>query len=230
MHFQNQFDLDCPIRIVFAQPFPVFDAHLRRFSAQFWPSRLQRPRTSILRAEPVQTSVAEDDRHRSSLQPRAGGFSVITCFSIEWTDRVGKEQHLVWQDVRACSPTLRQQLIVKMKIFLLTNLALGLLLGSCRGECPSRQPPSATGHAQADDAGFYLTVSGNPETYDPGELYTISLKVGRHGQGTSFVHLFRARLALRRNNCDKCTDRHSDNNPAWTLIWPFFQGHTLVLA
>ena len=43
--------------------------------------------------------------------------------------------------------------------------------------CPVREPVSASGTPQQDDAGFYLTVSGNPESYKPGELYTISLKV-----------------------------------------------------
>ena len=46
------------------------------------------------------------------------------------------------------------------------------------GHCPVRELPSTLGHRpMSTDGGFYLTVSGNPEHYEPGALYTVSLRV-----------------------------------------------------
>ena len=48
------------------------------------------------------------------------------------------------------------------------------------GHCPVRELPSTLGHApMSTDGGFYLTVSGNPEHYEPGSLYTVSLRVSQ---------------------------------------------------
>ena len=48
------------------------------------------------------------------------------------------------------------------------------------GHCPVRELPSTLGGGMppmSTDGGFYLTVSGNPEHYEPGALYTVSLRV-----------------------------------------------------
>ena len=52
--------------------------------------------------------------------------------------------------------------------------------GATASSCPVRTPAGAEASgvpAQAGDAGFYITISGNPEFYEGGSLYTVSLKV-----------------------------------------------------
>ncbi len=61
--------------------------------------------------------------------------------------------------------------LLSLALFLLTSPALALL-------CADRDPSGVSDVApQENDAGFYLEVNGNPATYQPGELYTVSLKV-----------------------------------------------------
>jgi len=45
-------------------------------------------------------------------------------------------------------------------------------------KCLVREPPDALSPPQTNDAGFFITISGNPEYYEAGQLYTITLKVG----------------------------------------------------
>jgi len=45
-------------------------------------------------------------------------------------------------------------------------------------KCLVREPPDALSPPQNNDAGFYLTISGNPDYYEAGQLYTVTLKVG----------------------------------------------------
>ena len=63
-------------------------------------------------------------------------------------------------------------------------LVMTATMGAVDGHCPVRQLPStlAAGHTPpplSTDGGFYLTLSGNPEHYEPGALYTVSLRVRR---------------------------------------------------
>ena len=47
-------------------------------------------------------------------------------------------------------------------------------------ECMRRNPSGVEEQRvepRNDDSGFHLFVSGNPQSYQPGELYTVSLKV-----------------------------------------------------
>ena len=57
-------------------------------------------------------------------------------------------------------------------------VTLVVMAGWADGHCPVRELPSTLGHRpMSTDGGFYLTVSGNPEHYEPGALYTVSLRV-----------------------------------------------------
>lgn len=55
-------------------------------------------------------------------------------------------------------------------------------LAMVQGKCLMREPPDIMTPPAKDDAGFYLTVSGNPEHYEPGNLYTVSLRVSKPQQ------------------------------------------------
>jgi hypothetical protein len=58
------------------------------------------------------------------------------------------------------------------------------------GHCDLRELPSTSGHQpMSADGGFYLTISGNPEHYEPGSLYTVSLRVSDGGQLLGCKHL-----------------------------------------
>ena len=48
---------------------------------------------------------------------------------------------------------------------------------SVAGKCLVREPPDTFTPPQDTDAGFYISVNGNPEFYDPGQLYTVTLRV-----------------------------------------------------
>ena len=45
------------------------------------------------------------------------------------------------------------------------------------GKCLVREPPDTFAPPQETDAGFYLSVNGNPEFYEAGQLYTVTLRV-----------------------------------------------------
>lgn len=45
--------------------------------------------------------------------------------------------------------------------------------------CEVREPTDLNSPPQENDAGFYLTISGNPDHYEPGDLYTVSLRVSQ---------------------------------------------------
>lgn len=52
-----------------------------------------------------------------------------------------------------------------------------VLISPVYSKCVVREPPDALSPPQSDDAGFYLTISGNPEYYEAGQLYTVTLRV-----------------------------------------------------
>ena len=56
-------------------------------------------------------------------------------------------------------------------------LVIGWLATPTLSTCEVREPPNLTEPPQEGDAGFYLTISGNPDHYEPGDLYTVSLRV-----------------------------------------------------
>ena len=47
-------------------------------------------------------------------------------------------------------------------------------------KCLLREPPDIVTPPHQTDAGFYLEISGKPKYYDPGHLYTVSLRVSQH--------------------------------------------------
>ena len=44
-------------------------------------------------------------------------------------------------------------------------------------KCLLREPPDIVVPPKQNDAGFYLEISGKPKFYEPGHLYTVSLRV-----------------------------------------------------
>ena len=84
------------------------------------------------------------------------------------------------------SEVFPKSMLLVMERALVSVLVMATAMGAVDGHCPVRQLPStlaATGHAitppLSTDGGFYLTLSGNPEHYEPGALYTVSLRVRR---------------------------------------------------
>ena len=83
------------------------------------------------------------------------------------------------------SDVFPKSVLIVMKRAFVSMLVMAAAMGAVDGHCPVRQLPStlaATGHTPpplSTDGGFYLTLSGNPEHYEPGALYTVSLRV-RH--------------------------------------------------
>ena len=73
---------------------------------------------------------------------------------------------------------------MKNKLILLLMHILALLEDNNKNraegfECRERNPSGIQDGIEPrdEDSGFHLLVSGNPKSYQPGELYTISLKV-----------------------------------------------------
>lgn len=62
---------------------------------------------------------------------------------------------------------------------------LAFLLPFACGKCLLREPPDVLSPPQQTDAGFYLTISGSPEFYEAGNLYTVSLQ----GDKTQFLQM-----------------------------------------
>ena len=51
---------------------------------------------------------------------------------------------------------------------------------AAEAKCLVREPPDTLAPPQSTDAGFYLTVNGNPEYYEAGQLYTVTLRVRKN--------------------------------------------------
>ena len=85
------------------------------------------------------------------------------------------------------SEVFPKSVLLVMERALVSVLVMAAAMGSVDGHCPVRQLSSTlaagAGHAMppplSTDGGFYLTLSGNPEHYEPGALYTVSLRVRR---------------------------------------------------
>ncbi len=69
--------------------------------------------------------------------------------------------------------------MLETKTRVLTSLLVLLLLKGedAEAKCFVREPPDTLAPPQSTDAGFYLTVNGNPEYYEAGQLYTVTLRV-----------------------------------------------------
>ena len=67
--------------------------------------------------------------------------------------------------------------IGKMEPRLILSALLIIAAPRCNGKCLVREPPDLTSAPVIDDAGFGLSISGSPKYYEPGNLYTVSLKV-----------------------------------------------------
>ena len=70
----------------------------------------------------------------------------------------------------------------KMSAFCGVFFVIVLLTLSWNGEqieakCLLREPPDIVVPPKQNDAGFYLEISGKPKFYEPGHLYTVSLRV-----------------------------------------------------
>ena len=52
-----------------------------------------------------------------------------------------------------------------------------ILVDLSLGKCLLREPPDIDAPPQQTDAGFFLEISGNPQYYEPGNLYTVTLTV-----------------------------------------------------
>ena len=74
-----------------------------------------------------------------------------------------------------------ERCLLRKKVTVLARVLVSLaaaFAASADGHCPVRELPSTLGRPpMSTDGGFYLTVSGNPEHYEPGALYTVSLRV-----------------------------------------------------
>ena len=99
------------------------------------------------------------------------------------------------------SEVFPKSLFIVMERVLVSALVMAAAMGAAvDGHCPVRQLPStlAAGHAMppplSTDGGFYLTLSGNPEHYEPGALYTVSLRVRKackvQGNSKWVMHLW----------------------------------------
>lgn len=62
-------------------------------------------------------------------------------------------------------------------LMLLVILAFGSNLQTICAKCLLREPPDIVTAPQQSDAGFYVDVSGDPKFYEPGHIYTVSLRV-----------------------------------------------------
>lgn len=56
-------------------------------------------------------------------------------------------------------------------------LLLWLLPAVVLSKCLLREPPDISTPPQQTDAGFFVDISGDPKIYEPGHLYTVSLRV-----------------------------------------------------
>ena len=66
----------------------------------------------------------------------------------------------------------------KVNVMARVSVCLAIMAALADGHCPVRELPSTVGRRPlSTDGGFYLTLSGNPEHYEPGALYTVSLRV-----------------------------------------------------
>ncbi|XP_059082826.1 spondin-1-like [Tigriopus californicus] len=78
-------------------------------------------------------------------------------------------------------------------------------LAMVQGKCLMREPPDIMTAPAKDDAGFYLTVSGNPEHYEPGNLYTVSLR----GDKTKLTEKKFTEFLLVVENSEEWPNQHS---------------------
>ena len=53
----------------------------------------------------------------------------------------------------------------------------GQRMSLSEAKCLLREPPDIVVPPKQNDAGFYLEISGKPKFYEPGHLYTVSLRV-----------------------------------------------------
>jgi hypothetical protein len=65
--------------------------------------------------------------------------------------------------------------------FLWTFLCIFVLFlhEDVEAKCLVREPPDTFAPPQDSDSGFYITVNGNPEFFEAGQLYTVTLRVGK---------------------------------------------------
>lgn len=60
------------------------------------------------------------------------------------------------------------------------HLFIGLIFSPLiSAKCLLREPPDIVVPPQQTDAGFFLEISGDPKIYEPGHLYTVSLRVSQ---------------------------------------------------
>ena len=74
-------------------------------------------------------------------------------------------------------------------LFLLVRTDVGV-----QGRCTMREPPDAVSAPKKSDLGFYLSINGDPDTYVPGQIYTVSLKGDRIVDQLHFCLLGKASL------------------------------------
>ena len=60
----------------------------------------------------------------------------------------------------------------------LSFIFLLFLHENIEAKCLVREPPDTFSPPQDSDSGFYITVNGNPEFFEAGQLYTVTLRVG----------------------------------------------------
>uniref|UniRef100_A0A0P6DCY0 Spondin-1 n=2 Tax=Daphnia magna TaxID=35525 RepID=A0A0P6DCY0_9CRUS len=72
---------------------------------------------------------------------------------------------------------MRMRLICSLSFFLLfSTVSANLSSGLRRGETCIRQPEGVEGGKTSGDNGYRIKISGNPDKYFPGEVYTVTLQ------------------------------------------------------
>ncbi len=71
----------------------------------------------------------------------------------------------------------RQYFLKSLEMVLNIFLRILFVFHLARGKCLLREPPDIVTPPQQNDAGFFLDISGSPKIYEPGHLYTVSLRV-----------------------------------------------------
>jgi hypothetical protein len=62
-------------------------------------------------------------------------------------------------------------------ILLPVAFLLGCSVSGIEARCLFREPPDIVAAPQQTDTGFFVDISGTPVYYEPGHLYTVSLRV-----------------------------------------------------